>query len=51
MILAFLVLGLMLPGCSPAPQESEQLFYGDTVVNIPLNPETEEPTPTARICP
>ena len=44
MILAFLVLGLMLPGCSPAPQESEQLFYGDTVVNIPLNPETEEPT-------
>ena len=44
-ILAWLVLGLFLAGCSFSQQEAERLFQSDTVVNIPLQPEeTEAPT-------
>lgn len=37
-----LILGMILSGCTSVSQEPEQLFYSDTVVNIPLNPESAE---------
>lgn len=45
--MACMILGTVLSGCSAGPQETEQLFHSDTVVNIPLNPETAEPTQMA----
>lgn len=43
----YLILAVLLCGCGPTEAEQAQLFLGDTVVNIPLNPEesqTEEAT-------
>lgn len=37
-----MILGAILSGCTGTAENTEQLFYSDTVVNIPLNPETTE---------
>lgn len=42
MIAVSFILGAILTGCTASGQNVDQLFRSDTVVNIPLNPESTE---------
>lgn len=40
-LLIALILGMVLSGCGNLPEDMDQIFESDTVINIPLNPRQE----------